>query len=388
MSIERRGPALATTLVHAGEPEPRIEGAVVAPIFQSSTFLSEREAAYDDIRYVRLSNTPNHHLLHAKLAAIEGGEAALVAGSGMAAITTSLLAILRPGDHLLVQRQLYGGTHAFVHHDLTRWGVRVDSFDPHRPADWPALVRPDTRAIYSETITNPLVRVGELDAIAAFARAHGLVSLIDNTFASPVNFRPLEWGFDLSLHSATKYLNGHSDIAAGAVIGSAELVERVRHMLNHLGGMLDPHACFLLHRGLKTLLLRVSRQNDNALRIARFLEGHDAVATVYYPGLESSPDHATARRLLDGFGGMLAFEVRGDVAGAEAVMQRLRLPLVAPSLGGVETLVTRPAATSHSGMSAEERRQAGVADTLIRMSVGIEAADDLIADLEHALAAA
>jgi cystathionine beta-lyase/cystathionine gamma-synthase len=376
---------LETQLIHAGEPEPRIDGAVIPPIFQSATFEFDGSGGYDDVKYVRLSNTLNHEILHAKLAAIESAEAGLVTASGMAAITAALLAFLKQGDHLLVQDTLYGGTHALVNSVLPDWGIAFDVFDPREPGSWQHLLRPETRVIYAETITNPLIEVGELDAVASFATANGLVSMIDNTFASPVNFRPAEHGFNLSLHSATKYLNGHTDIAAGAVIGDELLVEQVRHRLNLLGGMLDPHACFLLHRGMKTLALRVREQNASAQRIAEFLDSHDDVGSVNYPGLTDDEDHQRARRLLDGFGGMLSFEVAGGVDRAETVLRRLRIPVSAPSLGGVESLVTRPATTSHAGMSAEDRASAGVSDSLIRLSVGIEAADDLIEDLAQAL---
>ncbi|HJO03877.1 MAG TPA: aminotransferase class I/II-fold pyridoxal phosphate-dependent enzyme [Acidobacteriota bacterium] len=377
--------SIETKLIHAGEPEPRIGDAIVPPIFQSSTFEYQGAGSYDDIRYARMSNTPTHDILHAKLAALENAEAALATSSGMAAITTALLSVLRQGDHLLVQDCLYGGTHSFVFDDLPGWGITVDTFNGTDPDSWGALVRPETKAIYAETITNPLIQVGELEAIAAFAKDRGLVSMIDNTFASPVNFRPPEWGFDLSLHSATKYLNGHTDLAAGAVIGSAKLVKDVHHMANHLGGSLDAHACFLLHRGVKTLAVRMRQQNHNAARIAEFLEAHPIVASVNYPGLESNRDHQRAGRLMDGFGGMLSFEVSGGVEAAQRVVRKVRLPIEAPSLGGVESLVTRPSTTSHAGMPPEARAAAGVTDSLIRMSVGIEAADDLIADLDQAL---
>jgi cystathionine beta-lyase/cystathionine gamma-synthase len=230
--------------------------------------------------------------------------------------------------------------------------------------------------------------VTDLRAVVAFARAHGLVSVIDNTFASPVNFRPAERGFDLSIHSATKYLNGHSDIVAGAVIGRARLVETITHKLNHLGGSLDAHAAFLLHRGLKTLALRVRHQNASALELARFLEAHPAVRAVNYPGLPGHPGHALALELLDGTGGMLSFELRGGVAAAELLFRTLRLPISAPSLGGVETLITRPATTSHAGLRPEERERIGIRDGLIRVSVGIEATEDLIDDFGRALDAA
>jgi len=234
-------------------------------------------------------------------------------------------------------------------------------------------------------MTNPLLQVGDIVAAASFAREQGLVSIIDNTFASPINFRPAERGFDLSLHSATKYLNGHSDIVAGAAIGRAELIDRITRRLNHLGGSLDPHAAFLLHRGLKTLAVRVRHQNESALKIARFLEQHPAVARVNYPGLESHPRHTRARALFDGFSGMMSFEVKGGVSEAERFMHRTRLPVIAPSLGSVETLITRPATTSHSGMSAEDRRRLGISDSLIRVSIGLEATEELIADFDQAL---
>lgn len=378
--------SMHTKAIHAGEPDPRPAGAAVAPIYQSSTFLFEGDAAYDDVHYARLSNTPTHDVIHRKLAALENAADALVTASGMAAISSSLLTFLQQGDHVLVQDSLYGGTHMVVHKDLPALGIEVSVFDASDPDSLKTLVRSTTKVLYAETISNPLVKVGELDGLAAFAREHGLVSMIDNTFASPVNFRPIEHGFDLSLHSATKYLNGHTDLIAGAVIGSVDRVEAVRHRVNHLGGSLDAHACFLLHRGVKTLPLRMERHNANAIRIATFLEQHPKITTVHYPGLESSASHATARRLLDGFSGMLSFKVDGGPDAAHRVQDLVRLPLVAPSLGGLETLITIPAETSHVGMSAEERSAAGVTSDLLRMSIGLESADDLIADLEQALA--
>jgi cystathionine beta-lyase/cystathionine gamma-synthase len=234
-------------------------------------------------------------------------------------------------------------------------------------------------------MSNPLLQVGDLQAVTYFAREHDLVAIIDNTFASPVNFRPLDWGFDLSLHSATKYLNGHSDIVAGVVAGRAELVSQVTLRLNHLGGSMDPHAAFLLYRGMKTLALRVRCQNESALKIAHFLEEHPAIAKVNYPGLESHPRYQRARGLFDGFGGMLSFELKGGVSAAERFMRNTTLPIIAPSLGGVETLMTRPVTTSHSGMSPEDRQKLGISDSLIRLSVGIEDTEDLIEDFAQAL---
>jgi len=376
---------LETKLIHAGEPHPRIEGAVSLPIFQSSTFEYAGQSSYHDLKYIRLNNTPNHVALHQKLAALENAKAALVTGSGMAAISATLLAVLSSGDHLLAQDCLYGGTHDFLTKDLPDLGIGFDFISGSAPSGWEAKLQPTTKAIYVETITNPLVEVADLKAVANFAKAHGLVSIIDNTFASPVNFRPAELGFDLSLHSATKYLNGHTDIVAGAVIGQANLVEKVTHKLNHFGGTLDPHACFLLYRGLKTLALRVKYQNESTLQIARFLEDHPAIASVNYPGLESHPSHHRAAELLDGFGGMLSFEPKDGLAMAEQILNKTHLPISAPSLGGVETLITRPATTSHAGLPAAERHKLGISDSLIRLSVGIEATEDLIEDFSQAL---
>jgi cystathionine beta-lyase/cystathionine gamma-synthase len=378
---------LDTKLIHAGEPDPLICGAVSMPIFQSSTFEYSGAQSYHDIRYVRLSNTPNHTVLHAKLAALESAEAALVAGSGMAAISAALMTVLSGGGHLLAQECLYGGTHDLLTQELPGLGMEVDFIDGDDPASWREQLRPATKAIYVEAISNPLVQVADLAAAVDFASSNGLIAIIDNTFASPVNFRPAEIGFDLSLHSATKYLGGHDDIVAGAVIGRAGLVEEIRRKLNHLGGVLDPHACFLLHRGLKTLAVRVRHQNESALRIARFLEQHHKVARVNYPGLESHSNHLRACELLDGFGGVLSFELEGGVAAGERFIARATIPISAPSLGGVETLIMRPAVTSHAGMTPAERSRAGIADGLIRLSVGLEATDDLIEDFESALAA-
>lgn len=376
---------LDTKLVHAGEPEPRIAGAVAMPIFQSAMFEYAGETSYHDLKYIRLNNTPNHAVLHAKLAALEEAEAALVTASGMAAISATLLTVLGGGGHLLAQDCLYGGTHDFLTQDFAALGLGFDFIDASDPGAWRARLRPETRAIYVEALTNPLLEVADLEAVVGFAREHGLVAIVDNTFPSPVNFRPLPFGFDLSLHSGTKYLNGHSDIVAGAVLGSRKLVAAITHRLNHLGGSLDPHACYLLHRGMKTLGLRVRHQNQSALALARALADHRAVARVNYPGLESHPGHARARRWFDGFGGMLSFELAGGLAAARRFLGRVRLPVKAPSLGGVETLLTLPSLTSHAGMAPADRARLGISDGLIRVSVGIEAEEDLIDDFRQAL---
>ena len=376
---------IETKVIHAGEPEPRIGGAVTLPIFQSSTFQYAGQDSYDALKYIRMNNTPNHIALHQKISALENAEAGLVTASGMAAITTTFLALLSPGDHFLAQNCLYGGTLDFINSDFRTLGIAFDFIDGDKPDTWEKHLKPNTRAIYVETITNPLMEVADLKKVAEFARAHGLISMIDNTFATPINFRPPEWKFDVSLHSCTKYLNGHSDIVAGAVVGKTDLIRKIAKKLIHLGGALDPHACFLLHRGLKTLAVRMKYQNASALEIARFFSAHPAVETVNYPGLETYKGHRAARELLDGFSGMLSFQIKGDVATADQFIANARLPVSAPSLGGVETLITRPATTSHSGMSAAERDVAGISDRLIRLSVGLEATEDLMEDFDRAL---
>ena len=381
---------LRTRLIHGGLD--RVEGSVVQPVFQSATWEAEETASYDDIRYLRLSNSPNHRDLAARLAGICGGEAAVVAGSGMAAITTTLLTLLEaePGrerPHLLAQDCLYGGTLSFLAEDAPALGIDVDFVGGDDPEEWAARARRGTGAFLVESLTNPLLEVADLEAVAAFCRERGIVSVIDNTFASPVNYRPLEAGFDIELHSATKYLNGHSDLVAGAVVSSAERVRRVTHKMNHLGGVLDPHACFLLQRGLKTLALRVEQQNRNALFLARRLADHPAVAAVHYPGLAGHPGHERARRWFAGCGGVLSFDVESADA-ARRLIDGLELAVEAPSLGGVETLVSRPAVSSHAGQSPGQRRALGIGDGLVRVAAGIEAAEDLWADFEAALTAA
>jgi cystathionine beta-lyase/cystathionine gamma-synthase len=376
---------LETQLVHAGDPSPRIAGAVEMPIFQSATYEYAGEGSYDEVRYLRNNNTPSQLALHGKLAALEGAEDALVTASGMAAISGTFLGLLSAGDHVLAQGGLYGGTHELLTHEFPRLGLSATTIDADAPDGWAAQLRPTTKLIYVEAMTNPLLEVADLAAVAAFARAHGLVSVIDNTFASPVNFRPLAHGFDLSIHSATKYLNGHADIVAGAVSGSRELIARIRHKLNVLGGSLDPHAAFLLKRGMKTLALRVRFQNDSALEVAQFLEAHPAIARVHYAGLASHPRHARAAGLFGGFGGVLSFELKGAAARADEFTSRLRIPAVAPSLGGVQSLITRPASTSHAAVPPADRQRLGISDGLLRLSVGIESTEELIADLDQAL---
>lgn len=372
-----------TRAVHAGE-EPRVDGSVVQPIFQSAMY-EYSGSEEGEPRYIRYGNTPNQATVERKLADLEGGEEAMVAASGMAAITTSLLSLLSPEDQLLAQPSLYGGTHELFTSALPDLGIDVTFLEGEDPRHWETQLDGTARVVYAESISNPMMEVADLEAMVEFAHDHGLVAVIDNTFATPFNFRPLEIGFDLSLHSATKYLNGHSDVVAGAVVGPAYLIRRARSRLKQFGGSLDPHAGFLLNRGMKTLGLRMRRHNESALSLARFLEGRDEVTGVNYPGLPTHPAHERARRLFGGHGGMLSFGLEGGQAAAERLMDRLTLPVVAPSLGGVESLVTRPAATSHAGIDPEERRRLGITDGLIRVSVGIEDTGDLVADFEEAL---
>ena len=379
------GESMDTVAVHGGERRPGPDGSVVFPIYQGTVYEVEPGTSYHDIKYIRLNSTPSQQYLHDKLAALEGAEAAVATSSGMAAVTTILLSLMRAGDHLLAGDCLYGGTHDFLTGRAADLGWSVSFVDAGRPETCAAARTERTKVFLVETITNPLMRVGRLDQVADFGRREGIVTVIDNTFASPVNFRPLDAGFDVVFHSATKYLGGHSDLVAGAVMGGAALVERVRETLNLFGGSLDPHAGFLLARGIKTLALRVQAHNANALALARFLQDHPAVAAVNYPGLASHPDHAHAGTLLSGFGGMLSLRLHGGEQAAQALVDAVTLAYAAPSLGGVETLITRPAATSHAGMSPEDRDRLGITADLVRISSGIEGTQDLIGDFDRAL---
>jgi len=383
--VRGNGESMDTVAVHGGEPRPGPDGSVVFPIYQGTVYETEPGAGYHDLKYIRLNSTPSQQYLHGKLAALEGAEAAVATSSGMAAVTSILLSLMRAGDHLIASECLYGGTHDFLTGHAADLGWTCSFVDAGRPETWAAARTGRTRVFLVETITNPLMRVGLLDRVAAFGRREGIVTVIDNTFASPVNFRPLQAGFDLVFHSATKYLGGHSDLVAGAVMGDTDLVERVRKTINLFGGSLDPHAGFLLARGIKTLSLRVQAQNANALALARFLEDHPAVAAVNYPGLASHPDHAHAAELLSGFGGMLSLRLHGGEQAAQALAGAVTLAYSAVSLGGVETLVTRPAATSHAGMSPQDRDSLGITGDLIRVSTGIEGTQDLVGDFAQAL---
>lgn len=378
---------MSTDAVHAGEERPGYAGAVITPIFQSATFNYDGPGGLAEVTYGRYQNSPNHAVLHARIAALEAAEDAVVAATGMAAMSAALLGLCRGGDHVLAAQGLYGGTHILLTEELPKYGITCTLVDAHQPATWAAAMRPETRCFVVETVSNPLCRVADLTAVAAFCRARGIVSIIDNTFASPVNFQPAAHGFDLIHHSATKYLNGHTDLVAGALAGKRELVASAAKVIRRLGASLDPHACFLLERGIKTMVLRVERQNASAQRVAEWLAQQPQVAAVHYPGLPSHPDHARAKALLRGCGGMLAFDLRGGGTAAQRFLAAVKIPYVAPSLGGVETLMSRPVATSHAMLTPAERAALGIGDGLVRMSVGIEDANDLIADLGAALAA-
>lgn len=375
---------IQTDLIHAGEEE-KVDHSVVFPIFQSATFVSQDESAYEDIRYLRLNNSPNHRVLNAKIASVCCGEAAVVTSSGMAAISATLLSLLKTGDHVLVQNCLYGGTHSLFVEDLPDFGISVDFIDGNRPESWAAKIREKTRVIFVETMTNPLLEVADLEAIVVFAHNHGLIAVVDNTFGTPINYRPLDHGYDVEIHSATKYLNGHSDIVAGCIISTHERIERIVRRLNHIGPTLDPHACFLLQRGLKTLALRVHHQNTSAQALSEKLLQHDKVARVHYAGLPAHPQHRRAGRLFSGFGGVLSFELHEGLDAAGKLMSLVQIPTSAPSLGGVETLITRPAITSHAGLTDAQCQALGISQGLIRVAVGIESVDDLLADFELAL---
>jgi cystathionine beta-lyase len=318
----------------------------------------------------------------AKVAALEKAEDGVVFGSGMAAISTLLFAYLKPGDHAIFQSDLYGGTFHFVAAELKAFGIEITFGSTVE--EFKAAVRPNTRVLYVESPSNPLLRCVDLAAVGKLARQHGLLSIIDNTFATPINQNPIDFGIDAVAHSATKYLNGHSDVNAGIVVASREIIERVSEYAISHGGTLDAHACSQMERGLKTLALRVHAQNENAGRLARFLQGHPAVSRVNYPGLAEHPDHAIAARQMRGFGGMLSFELR-DPGRVGEMLGRFQLATPALSLGGVETLVCVPSQTSHRTMSREERERAGIGEGLVRVSVGVEDAGDIVGDFERAL---
>jgi cystathionine beta-lyase len=370
----------STLCIHAGTHLDETTGGACSPIYTSTAF-AYPNAANANI-YPRYFNTPNQRVINRKLAALEQGEDALVFSSGMAAISTLLFASLKPGDHAVFQADLYGGTHQLVTKELVRFGVEV-SFN-RTAAEFASALRPDTRLIYVESPSNPLLQCVDLAALAKLGRERSVLTVIDNTFASPINQNPIALGLDVVIHSATKYLNGHSDVNAGVVVASASVIRRLTESATNYGGMLDAHSCYQLERGLKTLALRMRQHNENADRLTRFLQTHPAVARVNYPGLPEHPDHAIAARQMRGFGGMLSFELR-DAGQVDRFLSCLRVVMPALSLGGVESLVCVPSRTSHRLMTPAERQRAGISDGLVRVSVGIEDVEDLLADFTQAL---
>lgn len=333
--------------------------------------------------YPRYFNTPNHRAVAEKLAMLENAEEGLIFSSGMAAILTSIFAMMKSGDHAIFQNDLYGGTHSAVAIELPRYGMTYSMVDGADPCNFEKAIRPETRVIYIETPSNPTLKITNIKAVTDIARKHGIITIIDNTFASPVNQNPIDQNIDIVAHSGTKYIGGHSDICCGAVLTSKKLSAKIRDSALHFGGSLDAHTCWLVERSLKTIVLRVRQQNTNAMAIAEFLSSESKVSKVYYPGLASHPDHAIAKaQMPGGFGGMLSFEVKGD---AHRFMDKLQLIKRAISLGGVESTITSPAKTSHVKLTAAEREAIGVTDNLCRLSVGIEDAQDLIEDIKQAL---
>lgn len=386
----------STQAVHAGEEKRKPYGAITTPIIQASTYTFEntaeildymqRLAANDpDARdeYGRYGN-PTQKVVERKMAALEGGERALLFASGMCAITTALCTLLSSGDHLVMISGSYRRTHEFAFSYLSRWGIETTLAPIDDPAALATAIRPTTRVMFSETPTNPYLRVMDLAQTVEIARQHSITTILDSTFATPINLRPLEYGVDVVIHSATKYLGGHNDLLAGAVIGSGEILAPIQSARGVLGGISNAHDAYLLLRGLKTLDLRVRRQNENGQRVAQFLADHPAVRRVHYPGLPSHPDYEIARRQMSGFGGVVSFEIEGDMDKTSRFVDLLRLPYIGPTLGGVESIVVQPATLF--SLDREERYEAGIKDNLVRYALGIEDADDVIADLSQALA--
>ncbi len=388
----------STQAVHGAAARRKPSGSVTTPIVQTSTYtfadtaelrdFMERKhyrGGGDSVEYGRYGN-PTVEAVEAKIAALEGGDGALLYPSGMSAVTSVLLTLLRPGLHIVLTDDCYRHTHDFCVGFLKRYGVETTVVPMGDDAALEAAIIPrKTRLILTESPTNPYLRIADLERVAALGKAHGALTMIDSTFATPVNQRPLEWGIDLVMHSATKYLAGHNDLLAGVIIGRQDRIDALREHRGLLGGIVDPHAAYLLDRGIKTLALRVQQHNANAQAVAEYLEAHPKIARVWYPGLASHPDHALAKAQMRGFGGVVTFEVAADFDGTSAFIDRLRIPYIAASLGGVESLIQQPALMSHFEMAADERRAQGITDNLVRFAVGIEDAQDLIDDLAQAL---
>jgi cystathionine beta-lyase/cystathionine gamma-synthase len=384
MSFDARTPD--TLAIHAGDLTPRTEGAPVVPaIVQSATYFGGSPDDTGPVQYARYGTNPNQLRVGRKVAALEGAEDGLALASGMAAITLTLLALTRSGDHIVSSSHLYGATRTFMEKELSRRGVEVTFVDPDHPRSWRQAIRPTTRGLYLELPTNPTLRLFDLRPVGLLAREKGIPLVVDATFGTPVNFRPLELGADIVVHSATKYLGGHSDLIGGVVCGPGALIEEVRGMLHLYGPSLDPHAAWLLDRGMRTLVVRMERHNENATALAEWFGGREEVERVIHPSRADHPDHALAQEILLGPGGMLGVVLRGGAAAADRFVQELRVAALAPSLGGVETLVSLPRLTSHRSMSLGEREAMGIPDGFVRISVGIEGVQDLKDDFARGL---
>ena len=379
-----------TKAVHGARNLEKKNGPLSTPIYQTSTFevtdnQEQVRATETDRFYTRYGN-PTHTVAEKTIAELEGTEASLLFSSGMAAITTSLLTFVKAGDHIVAQRDIYGGVTKFLSRWLPKLGVETTFVDTNDIEQHARAIRPNTKIVHIESPTNPIVKLVDLEKIVDLARKNGLMTTIDSTFATPINCRPAEWGIDVVLHSGTKYFAGHSDLICGIATGRRDLIEQIHHLRTTLGCSMDPHAAFLLLRGIKTLAVRVQRQNENALRVAEFLGGHPQVKAVHYPMLAGSPYRELARKYLAGGGGVVAFEVDGSGEDACRVTEAMSLFTLAPSLGGVDSLVSIPVLTSHAMIDPELRRKMGVTEQMIRLSVGVENVEDLIADLEKGLA--
>ncbi len=383
---------LSTRSIHAGEDRQRYADAITTPIVQTSTYVfkdSKEIEAYTKkgklrFEYGRYGN-PTEKVAERRLADLEGAEDCVVFGSGMSAVVTTILALVRSGDHIVITDDAYKKTLEFCSCYIQRFGVEctVVPFGNYEALD--RAIGPKTKFIISESPTNPYLNIFDLNRLNAIAKRHNILTLIDSTFATPMNQRPLEFGVDLVIHSCTKYLAGHNDILAGSVLGRKQLIDQIRDLHKAMGGVIDPHCCYLLLRGLKTFPLRMALQNQSAMTVAKHLESHPAIQRVYYPGLESHPHHKIAKAQMTGFGGVVTFEIKGGLKTAQRFLDSLRLCFIAPSLGGVETLITHPATVSYYNLTREQRYALGIKDELIRLAVGVEEVGDIIADLDQAL---
>ena len=388
--LTKKEKGMSTKAVHAGEKRDPSSGSVITPIYQTSVFgfsktsdlIAVMGKEIEGHTYTRISN-PTLRAAEKKVAELEGAEDGAVFSSGMAAITTVIMSLTSSGSHIVSTNELYGGSLVFFNEILTKFGVEISMVEPTNYGGIESAIKANTVAIYTESPTNPTVKVVDLKRVAEIGKERGIISIVDNTFASPYNQQPIKLGMDAVIHSATKYLGGHNDIIAGVVAGSKEFIDSITETRKILGGVLDPHAAWLLIRGMKTLVPRMAKLNQNGIRVARYLESHPKVERVYYPGLVSHPQFHVAKEQMRGFGSVVTFELKGDLETAIKFVDNLKLCALTPSLGGVESLVTQPATSSHYYVEREERLKLGITDGMIRLAVGIEEAEDIISDLEQ-----